>query len=697
MKINQGFIQIPLLIAIIVITAAIPIGVKLVQQRTQIESEASIDAPCKACSGTICETIASPPQCHHSFNECSNNYDCGYIAPTNTPAPTEPPEPPFPSYGPIPTHVPTYTPTPIPPTPTDPPEESYPTYAPLPTHVPTSIPTPIPTYSPQPRLINRPLGSTCGTNDIFIMLCAEGECRDGTCQLPQTTQIEYRCGPGNMWVEQKQPDGFWEKIQTCSTYCDSETNTCKNEYLPEQILADLIVVGEQDPFNLWSDPLMAVTIEQTYRDCVGRKGVDICQQALNQASATGDHCVAYCQLNDPAKSSTFCQRKCQYDRSKILKLSATAFLGYQAAILNPQRAAFLVALLTPAVTLAGYQQQSAIMATLNQPSDPGMYVPALDKFIKEEDNLLIDAETGSPLSEEELSNHLMYLDKRVTRTGFPYAQYVVVTPETFQSPIWQELKTSIQSSTSNTENDIATITTAIYEYLTYNEHVLAGLQASSDDSNLVETGIKSITDVSKRLADYSFLPSRTLEDMIAGEKTICFEFAVTEHAYLASLGIESQIVRSSTLDHVFLLVGDDIVVDPTWNLVMALDEHQDTYLYDDLFYNSLFNSFSTSDQEATVIASLREQLTYCRDKSDGFYSLSNSNTGCVECLDGIVWDTDLSNCKCLDESSCWDYCQNIQSIEKCAGSCAWYDCEPGGCYPVGTDDSQACQSDDGKG
>ena len=775
---QRGFIQIPLLIGLVILVVTIPVGVKLVQQRTQIESEASIDAPCKSCSGTTCKTIASPPQCHHSFNECSNNYDCGYTPPTNTPippTPTDPPEESFPSYAPLPTHVPTYTPTPIPPTPTpipptpteppeepfpsygplpthacliigaycgpgasgsccstlqcsnytcqlkptstprpirtptptlppptntpipptptDPPEESYPTYAPLPTHVPTSIPTPIPTYSPQPRLINRPLGATCGTSDIFIMLCAEGECRDGTCQLPQATQTEYRCGPGNMWVEQKQPDGSWKKIQTCSTYCDSKTNSCAETYSPDTALADLTIVGEEDSFNLWSDPIMAVTIEQTYRDCVGREGANACQQALDQASVTGDHCVAYCQLNDPAKSSEFCQRECEYDRSKILKLSAAAFLGYQAAVLNPA----LVVSLTPGVTLAGYQQQTAIKATLDQSSDPGMYIPALDKFIKEENDLLIDAETGSPLSEEELSDHLMYLDKRIARSGFPYTQYVVVTPETFQSPVWQELKTSIQSSTVNTENDISAITNAVHEYLTYNEFVLATFQAPSNDSNLVETGIKSITDVSRRLGGYSFLPSRTLEDMIAGEKTICFEFAVTEHAYLASLGIESQIVGSSTMDHVFLLVGDDIVVDPTWNLIMTLEEHQDTHSYDDLFYDSLFSSFSTSNQEATVIASLREQLTYCRDKPDGFYSLSSSNTGCVECLDGINWDTDLSNCKCLDESSCWDYCRHIQSIEKCAGSCAWYGCEPGGCYPVGTDDSQACQSDDGKG
>ena len=319
---QRGFIQIPLLIGLVILVVTIPVGVKLVQQRTQIESEASIDAPCKSCSGTTCKTIASPPQCHHSFNECSNNYDCGYTPPTNTPippTPTDPPEESFPSYAPLPTHVPTYTPTPIPPTPTpipptpteppeepfpsygplpthacliigaycgpgasgsccstlqcsnytcqlkptstprpirtptptlppptntpipptptDPPEESYPTYAPLPTHVPTSIPTPIPTYSPQPRLINRPLGATCGTSDIFIMLCAEGECRDGTCQLPQATQTEYRCGPGNMWVEQKQPDGSWQKTQTCSTYC--QDGKCQEQKLPDPVIDPL--------------------------------------------------------------------------------------------------------------------------------------------------------------------------------------------------------------------------------------------------------------------------------------------------------------------------------------------------------------------------------------------------------------------------------------------------------------------------
>lgn len=76
------------ILGILVLLGSLGAGIILVKQQQDIREKAALAEPCKACVGVQCKTIASPPDCSPSLNECSSNSQCA--APT--PKPTDTPE-----------------------------------------------------------------------------------------------------------------------------------------------------------------------------------------------------------------------------------------------------------------------------------------------------------------------------------------------------------------------------------------------------------------------------------------------------------------------------------------------------------------------------------------------------------------------------------------------------------------------------
>lgn len=90
---RKGFAQIALMIALLLMAIAVPVATRLVQQNQTNQGRAALAEPCKACAGTVCKTIASPPNCSSTENECNNNANCGGVVPTIKPAATNTPRP----------------------------------------------------------------------------------------------------------------------------------------------------------------------------------------------------------------------------------------------------------------------------------------------------------------------------------------------------------------------------------------------------------------------------------------------------------------------------------------------------------------------------------------------------------------------------------------------------------------------------
>ncbi len=101
MKMRQeGFIDPLSLIGLGFLVVSLLVGAVVVNKQNanyDIRNKAAMAEPCKACVGTQCKTIASPPECSPSFNECSSNSQCAIPTPTSTrthtPVPTSAPTP----------------------------------------------------------------------------------------------------------------------------------------------------------------------------------------------------------------------------------------------------------------------------------------------------------------------------------------------------------------------------------------------------------------------------------------------------------------------------------------------------------------------------------------------------------------------------------------------------------------------------
>lgn len=67
------------ILGLLVLVGGLGAGIVLVRQQQDIREKAAIAEPCKACVGTQCKTIASPPDCSASLNECSSNSQCAPV------------------------------------------------------------------------------------------------------------------------------------------------------------------------------------------------------------------------------------------------------------------------------------------------------------------------------------------------------------------------------------------------------------------------------------------------------------------------------------------------------------------------------------------------------------------------------------------------------------------------------------------
>lgn len=142
---SRGVAQLPIIVALLILSVALPAAVNLVQKQTRVEKQAYIPpeptatpTPCPSCGGSPC---CPPKECFYPPG--SPNPECG-----NPPADTPTSRPPTNTPSPIKTPTPPRTPT------------STPTRAPIPTATPTSgggpgVPpaatnTPTPTSCPKP-------------------------------------------------------------------------------------------------------------------------------------------------------------------------------------------------------------------------------------------------------------------------------------------------------------------------------------------------------------------------------------------------------------------------------------------------------------------------------------------------------------------------------------------------------------------
>ncbi|MBU2591998.1 hypothetical protein KKD61_00885 [Patescibacteria group bacterium] len=227
---QKGLAQLPLILGLLLIGIALPAAINLLGQRQETRKEAAFAEPCKVCSGTgtsaSCKTVASPPFCSATLNECEADQNCR-LAATSTPKPaaTSTPKPAATS-----TPRPTATSTPRPastntPTPTQSPcvspnqcqEVTY-CYSQggsavtgqcgggsqvccrFPTPAATSTPRPASTNTPTPRLCEgqyRPGDLYCIGNIVYKCLdtgssgiyqnCGVAGCSSGACITPTPT------------------------------------------------------------------------------------------------------------------------------------------------------------------------------------------------------------------------------------------------------------------------------------------------------------------------------------------------------------------------------------------------------------------------------------------------------------------------------------------------------------------------------
>lgn len=250
-----------------------------------------------------------------------------------------------------------------------------------------------------------------------------------------------------------------------------------------------------------------------------------------------------------------------------------------------------VALFGPAVGLDLYSNRDTLADTLafqdsqvNLPPN-SYYLLKYNGWVTIRNNGVYDAHTGAYIGPESAYDNSAYVANTVVSgpSILGLSQHTSISNRTFETPLWQDLSAKNEKAVAGTTSTLAAVTASanvVHNSLTYD--ALTGNTYARDSPGGV-----SVTASENLVSSIGtmFVDDRSLETLISAEHTICFDFAITQHLLLAEQGITTQIVSSNTLDHVFLVTkinGTDYVVDPTWNIVMPLSEHQKLYNYNDL-------------------------------------------------------------------------------------------------------------------
>ena len=143
------------------------------------------------------------------------------------------------------------------------------------------------------------------------------------------------------------------------------------------------------------------------------------------------------------------------------------------------------------------------------------------------------------------------------------SQHITIDTNTFNSSEWIGIETAIQENTVKKGD--------IYNINSITDTVHDQLQSSNNDRDTI-WGI---------LAYLYF--GKDLEDRIKRDNAVCFEFAMTEQAYLARIGIRAEMISALlnsdgvSTGHIFLKVidssGQSWAVDPAINIVIPFDEY----------------------------------------------------------------------------------------------------------------------------
>ncbi|HJY98804.1 MAG TPA: protein phosphatase 2C domain-containing protein [Patescibacteria group bacterium] len=230
---------------------------------------------------------------------------------------------------------------------------------------------------------------------------------------------------------------------------------------------------------------------------------------------------------------------------------------------------------------AAYIGRDIITTEIYQATERGYYSPLLNTRIIYRDGKWYRLDNGEEVNQE---SGIIYLDGRFVRQS--ELQYVLIDQSTFQSHEWLKFEQRIANLTADDPYNIDYITSAIFATLTYND-------------NWNENW------------DLHPFVDKDLQNLLAKNITVCYEFAIAEQAYLATLGIKSDIAVSGVGEvdefgnqdgHAFLIITDGggrkWVADPTNNIVVPYEEYVQGYNVTGL--GLLPSIFKSTNPENTV-------------------------------------------------------------------------------------------------
>jgi len=361
----------------------------------------------------------------------------------------------------------------------------------------------------------------------------------------------------------------------------------------------------------------------------------------------GSTTVKSCSLGDTKclsiAASNQCQtaEECAEAQREFLKLmggvatfSVAAPIAALIAPTVPVETAYSIgrfALMAPSVAYYGKKAVDIGSAHLNQTFSPGLYIPSQDIYIQTDQDNIYNAETGTFIgSTNEISN-ILFLNSHLVLSND--LQLATLSPATYRDPSYTALTQGVESIES--ANDIYKLTKQIHDTINYNQRVANSLYSMGDrgidiDSLLFMLYPSNIT----ALYLYELSPSN-IEDKITQNSAICFDFAFAQQAALAEYNIQSKFISNKDISHAYLSIGDNIIVDPTWNWIGTLESHQQLLDYDienTINRGSLFEPVTTyTDPKA--VKDLQKLLINAEYKS----CLQGGNTAgeCSDVLDRL--------------------------------------------------------------
>ena len=214
-----------------------------------------------------------------------------------------------------------------------------------------------------------------------------------------------------------------------------------------------------------------------------------------------------------------------------------------------------------------YANRDIVLSYLENLTQPGYYSPLLGTRIVEKNGKWYRVDNGEEI---ESAYNVSYLTGSVIEYAFDFKafQHDTVNQATFQSIEWKNFSNNVAMDTNTNSSDITLITSSIHNNMTYNYNL------------------------NKNFYGYVYT-DRNLQNALNNNVTICFEFAAAEQAYLAQMGIPSQMSGASVdfndgqgrIGHAFLVItdknGEKWIADPTNNWVMTYTEYVDKYKVQD--------------------------------------------------------------------------------------------------------------------